>query len=188
MKLIMNKLTAQRNRVSTKLNYLNTWRRFNDFVIRLDVKPPTWEEHASLFAAYLIEERGLQSSSVKSYISAIKRILVDDGYNWDDQAVLLSSLTHACRLINDRVLTRLPIQHGLLELILFEIKRYFSNRQQTYLETMYLAMFALGYYGLMRVAELCESEHSLKAVNTHVGVNKEKNPINALFIKNSWEK
>ena len=114
----------------------------------------------------------MQSSTVKCYVTAIKKLLVDDGYDWDDQKVLLGSLTRACRLINDRVFTRLPIQCGLLEMILFEIQRIYD--QQLYLEIMYKALFALSYYGMMRVSEVTESKHVLRTNNIHSADNKDK--------------
>ena len=44
---------------------------------------------------------------------------------------------------NDKFKTRLPIHRGLLELILFEIQRYYGATQP-YLETMYLCLIAIG--------------------------------------------
>ena len=70
-----------------------------------------------------------------------------DGYNWDDKLVLVRSLAKACRIINDTVRTRLPIQCGLLEMILFEVQRMFHG--QWYLEQLYKAVFSLSYYGMM---------------------------------------
>ena len=102
-----------------------------------------------LFVADLID-RGLQSQSVKSYVSAIKRVLSNDGYEWEENKLVLGSLTRATRIINDSVRTRLPIQCGLLELILFEIERVFATNNQLYLERLYKAIFILGYYGMMR--------------------------------------
>ena len=118
----------------------------------------------------------MQSSTVKSYVSAIKRILIDDGYEWNDNKILLNALTKACRLINDRVQTRLPIHCGLLELLLFEIHRHFmtGRENQIYLTVLYQVIFALGYYGLMRVGELTLSQHTLKAKDVHLSYNKEK--------------
>ena len=172
LKSTAERLKQKSNRESTRNSYLNTWRRFNDFVIRLDVKPTSWEERAYLFAAYLVD-RGIQSNTVRSYMSAIKRILVDDGYMWNDQKLLLSSLTRACKLINDRVRTRLPIQLGLLELLLFEVQRYFKGKQP-YLENMYLALFSICYYGLLGVGEVCNGPHVIKVMNVHTGINKNK--------------
>ena len=169
--LIIDKLKNKQHRDSTTKNYLTIWRKFNKFVIRLDVKPRMWEDWTSLFIAYMVEQ-GLQSASVKSYVSAIKSILVTDGYPWNDNRVLLMTLTKACRMVNDKVYTRLPIQCHLLELILFELQRIFDK--QFYLEIMYKALFCLGYYGLMRVGELTFSQHCVKAKDIHMGMNKDK--------------
>ena len=125
--------------------------------------------------AKLIEE-GAQSQTVKSYVSAIKSTLVNDDYAWDDSKLLLNSLTRASKLVNDQVKIRLPIQYGLLELILFELQRNFGDKQ-VYLEKMYKAVMMLGYYGLMRVGELVDTgiaQHTLKAENVHMAVNKDK--------------
>ena len=136
----------------------------------------SWEEKTALFGAYLVEN-GVQSSTLKSYFSAIKHILKLDGYNWDDKKVLLSSLVRSCKLVNDTVKTRLPIQKGLLEMILFELNRKFcgnNNNQQPYLALLYQAIFCLGYYGMLRVGELAAGNHCIKACNIHVGNNKDK--------------
>ena len=149
MNRIIDKLKASQNRPSTKQTYLNVWRQFNRFIIRLNYKPVTWEEQAILFTAHLVEQ-GLQSSTIKSYISATKRILLDDGYQSEDQKMLLSAITKACKLKNDRVQVRLPIGFSLLELILFEIKRHFMAKSinEPYLTILYQALFAIGYYGM----------------------------------------
>ena len=120
MQNILDNLKTRSCRDSTNSTYLSIWRNFNNFVIKLDTKPSKWEDRVSLFLAHIIDG-GAQSATVKSYVSAIKKILVLDGYQWDDKAILLSTLTHACRLVNDRVMTRLPICCGLLELLLFEV-------------------------------------------------------------------
>ena len=174
MKLILQHLQSNSCRKSTNKNYLAIWRRFNKFILKLDHRPDSWEERASLFVAHLFQS-GLQSATIKSYISAVKKTLVNDGYAWNDKKILLSSLTGACKLINDRVHTRLPIQIGLLELLLFEIKRSFGD--QPFLVALYQAMYALGYYGLFRIGELCKTEnadHTIKAKDVHVATNKDK--------------
>ena len=110
-----------------------------------------------------------------SYFSAIKHILKQDGYVWDDNKAALSYLVKGCQFENDTVKIRLPIQLGLLETLLFEVERFYSeNAPQPYLEILYKAMFGLAYYGLMRVGELTKSQHVLKACNIHVGHNKDK--------------
>ena len=171
MENILNRLKANANRQGTVRNYHSIWRNFNDFVIRLDRKPKTWEDRTSLFLAFMTE-KGAKSATVKSYKSAIKNVLVNDGYEWDDGKILLNAITKACRLKNDIVQTRLPISRNLLELILFEVQRKFIN--QPYLECLYKAMFLLSFYGLLRIGEVTDSEHVIKAKNIHVAVNKMK--------------
>ena len=168
---ILDKLINQQNRASTAKNYFSVWRQFNKFLIKLDVMPKLWEDRTSLFMAYLID-KGMQSSTIKSYVSAIKRTLINDKYKWKDELILLTSLTKACKLVNDRVRTRLPIYCSLLEMILFEIGRIYG--EQPYLQCMYKALFALGYYGLLRVGELTSSPHTIKARDVHLGLNKDK--------------
>ena len=176
IQLIIDKLIGQSQRNSTSNNYLRIWRQFNKFVINLDKKPNTWEDRVTLFIAHKIDQ-GMQSSTVKSYVSAIKKLLVDDGYPWDDQKVLLGSLTKACKIVNDKVHTRLPIQCSLLEMILFEVQRLFDAKGQWYLEIMYKALFALSYYGMMRVCEVTQvtqTNHTVKAKDVHSALNKDK--------------
>ena len=173
IQLIIEKLLGQSQRSSTSRNYLAIWRQFNRFLINLDVRPITWEDRVTLFIGYKIDN-GMKSTTVKSYVSAIKKMLINDGYAWDDQKVLLGSLTKACKLINDKVHTRLPIQCSLLEMILFEVHRVFDQRGQPYLQTMYKALFALSYYGMMRVSEVTLSDHVVKAKDVHSALNKDK--------------
>ena len=134
-----------------------------------------WEQRTALFGAYLVD-KGVQSSTLKSYFSTIKHVLKQDGYRWDDDKALLSSLVRSCKLVNDRYKIRLPIKASLLELLLFEVGRRFSkgNNQQPYLKCMYTAMFSLAYYGMLRVGELTLGPHTIKACDIHVGHNKDK--------------
>ena len=171
MEMILEKLKCCKNRSSTSKNYHRIWRNFNNFIIKLDRKPNTWEKRMSLYGAFLVDA-GIQSSTLKSYKSAIKCVLVTDGYSWNDDKVLLNSLIKACKLVNDRVRTRLPIQIGLLEMILFETQRKFCH--QEYAEYMYKAIFSLGYYGLLRIGELVQGFHTVKAKDVHMGENKNK--------------
>ena len=175
MEQVLEKLKDSSLRSSTAKVYHQIWTSFNQFVIRLDRKPGKWEDRVALFCAHLVQT-GKQSTTIKSYVSAIKKTLKDDGYQWDQNAILLETLIKACRLLNDRVKTRLPINIGLLELILFEVKRVFTG-EQPYLIALYRAIFALAYYGLLRISELTvgpEACHFIRARNIHVGTNKNK--------------
>ena len=132
--------------------------------------PQSWEQRTALFCAHLVD-RGLKSTTLRSYVSAIKCILKDDKYKWVDGEVVLDSLIRACKLKNDIVTPRLPISKRLLELILFEIGRLFN--QQPYLEILYKTVLAIGYYGLFRIGEMTvPGDHTIKASNVHVAKNK----------------
>ena len=78
----------------------------------------------------------------------------------------------SCKLENDRLKVRLPIQKGLLEMLLFELHRVYND--QPYLEILYKGIFCLAYYGMLRVGEGWGGQHTLKACNVHVGDNKDK--------------
>ena len=171
MMQVVERLECQSNRDSTRRNYHAIWTRFNKFLLRLDKKPSTWEDRVAVFTAHLTEI-GRQSATVKSYISAIKCILRQDGYQWDEARAGLTALTKACKLKNDEIRIRLPIQMGLLEMILFKINLKFSTQQ--YLRIMYLAFFSLSYYGLFRVGELALGPHQVKAKDIHIADNKDK--------------
>ena len=153
-------------------NYVCVWRQFNRFIVNLDIIPKNWEDRASLFIGYLIQVKQMQLSTIKSYLSAIKHILINDKYKWDDSQILLTALTHACKMKNARVTARLPISCGFMELILFELQRRFQD--QPYLECLYKTLFAISYYGLMTVGEVTRSPHVLKAKDVHIARNKDK--------------
>ena len=168
---VIDRLNSQRVRKSTAQNYLKVWRIFNKFLIRLDWRPQSWEDKTALFCAYLID-KGNQSTTVRSYVSAIKAILKDDGYHWNQEKILISSFTQACKLKNDVLKCRLPISRNLLEIILFENKRWLADQQ--YLQLLHEALFCLLYYGMMRIGELTQGDHPVKAKDIHIADNKDK--------------
>ena len=171
MEFILQKLKTQTTRNSTAENYLCIWRSFNNFLLKLDRRPPTWEHRLALYGAHLIHN-GAQSAIVKSYFSAIKKSLSYADYSLKMDEVLVNSLTKACKIINDKVLTRLPIHAKLLEMLLFELQR--SYDRQIYLQFLYKTIFCFAYYGLFRVGELTKSPHVIKAANVNIGINKNK--------------
>ena len=93
-------------------------------------------------------------------------------YKWNDNEVLLGTLTRACKRTNDIFNVRLPIGISLLEMILFELERLFSK--QWYCEVLYKAIFLLGYYGMLRVGEMAKGDHTIKAKDVYIGDNKDK--------------
>ena len=172
MHAIVERLRNEGNRSSTRMNYYAIWKKFNQFVIKLDVKPDSWEERLVLFVGYLIQSKR-KSNTIKSYISAIRSVLREDGEVLCENKFLLTSLTRACKYVNDHVRTRLPIRKPLLNLILGSLCDVFKT-EQPYLVSLYKAMFATAYFGLFRIGELTEGSHVVKAVDVHIGTNKDK--------------
>ena len=168
---IIDGLKNKQFRSTTGENYHGIWNNFNKFLIKLDYKPPTWEERVILYAGYLID-KGIKSATLKSYISAIKKTLELDGYNWSEDKVMFNALTKACKLENDHVRTRLPVQRGLLEMLLIELIRYFHD--QIYLQYLYKCMFSTGYFGMMRIGEMASGSHPVKAKDIYVSKSKQK--------------
>lgn len=76
--------------------------------------PVEWEERVALFGAYLIQ-KGKQSDTLQSYISAIKHELKQDNILLSDDKLMLSTLIKACRLFNDVIVVRMPIGLSLVQ-------------------------------------------------------------------------
>ena len=173
MEHIVDKLRYQQHRNSTKSNYYGVWKSFNQFYIKLDKKHKSWEDRLILFVAYLIDT-GKKSTTIHSYISAIRAVLRNEGCMLNDNNVMLSALTRVCKLHYDTFKVRLPIRKSLLNILLVSIKKLFKKNPQPYLECMYETIFLTGYYGLFRIGELTESNHVLLANDVHIGRNKNK--------------
>ena len=171
METVLDRLRNNTRRDYTKKNYHTIWKCFSKFVLKLDVIPNSWEDRLHLFGAYMIN-KGTQSSTLKSYFSAIKAILKDDGFKVHEEKMFLSTLSRACKLSNDCVTIRLPIHAKLLEVILFELSQIFHS--QPYLEVLYQTLFALVYYMLFWVSELTTGGHPILARDVHIAHNKEK--------------
>ena len=63
-----------------------------------------WEDRLVLFIGFLIEKKR-KASTIKSYISAIKAILREDGFKLNVDEYLLKSMTRACTYKNDKITT-----------------------------------------------------------------------------------
>ena len=133
---IIEKLKGYRLRESTRQNYLGIWRQFSKFYLKLDNKPENWEQRIILFAGFLIDQKK-KSTTVQSYISAIKTTLQMEGFYVNENQYLLTSLTRACMYKNDRVINRQPIQLGTLRVLLRSIENYFAENNQDYLAVLY---------------------------------------------------
>ena len=168
---IIERLRLQRHRDLTKSQYYAIWKVFNKFIIRLDVKPNDWEDRLHLFVAFMVENNK-KSSTIKSYISAIKSTLTENYIKLNEDRFLLNSLIRACRLTKDQLQARLPIKKDLLKVIINKIASFYDT--QPYLQILYTSLVATAYFGLFRVGELTQSSHAVKVNDVHVGRNKRK--------------
>ena len=124
IKSIIECLRLEGARDSTRKNYYIVWRSFSTFFLQLDFKPTSWEDRVTLFVAYLIQKKQAKSQTVRSYISAMRSVLRDDNIELSEDKVLLSALTRACKMKNDVIRTRLPIQKNMLIELLKNTKNY----------------------------------------------------------------
>ena len=170
---IVDRLKYQKHRNTTKKNYYSIWNIFSKFCLRLDIRPASWEDRIVLFVGYMIEN-GRQSSTVKSYISAMKYVLQEDGFDISLDQYLISSLTRACNLKNDEICTRLLIDKALLHHILDKVQSHFLSENQPYLSLLYQTLFSTAYFGLLRVGEVTKGNHPVLAQDIHVATNKRK--------------
>ena len=184
IKNIIEQLKSQRFRDSTRKNYYAIWKIFNQFFIRLDCKPSTWEDRLTLFVGYLVQNNR-QSATVKSYISAIKAVLQEVNVKIHEDRYLLTSLTKACRLKSDTIAIRLPIQKGMLSVLMKNLVEMFSD--QPYLRDLYRALFSTAYFGLFRVGELTKGEHPILAKDVHIGINKKQMLFILRMLKTHWK-
>ena len=185
MQNIVEGLKVQRHRDSTKATYYSVWRTFNQFYIKLDVKPPTWEERLVLFVGYLVQQK-LKATTVNSYISAIKAVLKQDGVQLNKDRYILNSLVKACKYVNYQVRTRLPIQKRLCAYLIHHTENYFRDHNQPYLACLYTALFASAYYGMLRIGELTTGTHPIRVTDVHVGENKNKVLFVLRTLKTHW--
>ena len=122
---------------------------------------------------------------MKSYVSAIKAVLKEDNVKFQEDTYLLNSLTRACRLQNDQIKTRLPIKKGLLSIILNRLTDIFST--QPYLCLLYRALFSTMYYRLLRISEVSQGLHAVKANDVQIGYNKRKFLLVLRTSKTHWK-
>ena len=134
---IVEKLKWEQHRSSTQKAYYSAWKSFNKFYVRLDTHPKNWEDCLTLFVAYMIND-GKKSTTIKSYISAIKAVLFELDEPMNENTALLRALTKACTLQNDQVKARLPIRKLLLTSILQNLPDSFQSPQE-YLTILYCA-------------------------------------------------
>ena len=150
--------------------YHTVWNLFNQFYMKLDKKPMAWEDRLT-FVGYLIQGKR-KSTTICSYISAIKAILKDDGIDLNEDLFLITSLTKACRIHQDKAQIRTLITKTLLHQIVEAFQELFAT--QPYLLILYTALFLTTYYGLFCIGEVTSGSHPIKVCNVEIAENKRK--------------
>lgn len=159
---------------STRKSYKKTWNRFNRFISKFDIIPPKWEDRIIVWATHLAEHRK-KSNTIKSYISAVRYCLSLDGIKVPHSNCELAAIVQAAKKANDELYVRLPIQKGLLQLILNFIRStYIQQRGQNYLGHTLLALYSTAYHGLFRISEVTQGQHNVKAQDIIYARNKKK--------------
>ena len=99
--------------------------------------------------------------------------------------MLMTSLVAAAKSKNDYSKSKLPIQKGLLDTILYSVEKKYRDKQP-YLEILYKNIFAFLYYGLFRIGEVTRGSHPIKAKDIHLADNKDKLLVMLIQFKNTW--
>ena len=124
---LLDTLRTKRYKGTTERNYHQNWTPFNNFLIKLDRMPETWEDRLIIYITSLVQV-GHGSQTISSYISAIKAVLNKKRIIIKDNTYTLASLVKACRIKNDILRVRLPIQKGLLKIILDRFDKNYLSR------------------------------------------------------------
>lgn len=170
---ILDTIKFMKHKSATRLKYHEIWIAFNKFLIKFDRMPATWEDRIYIYIAHLVDNRK-QPATIKTYLSAIRQIMLSDGVELHEDKHLLSSLLKTSKLKNKSLYIRLPIKFKLLKLILRTTDRIYSQKGQDYLRKLLKAMFATAYFGLLRVGEMTHSKHQARADSIHWAKNKAK--------------
>ena len=86
--------------------------------------------------------------------------------------------------MNDTIRTRLPVQRDMIAGILRKVNVIFDS--QPYLNVLYCALFTTAYFGLLRIGEVTESMHVIKARDVHIAKNKPKLMLILRTSKTHW--
>ena len=141
----------------------------------------------TLFVGYLVDTKK-KSTTIRSYISAIKTVLLSENIKLKEDKYLINSLIQGCRYVNDIMMPRLPIKKHLLRIILDTTYSIFTIvNNQPYLSYLYRAMFSTAYYGLFRVGELAKGEHLVLVQDIYIATNKNKILFILRTLKTHWK-
>ena len=136
---------------------------------------PAPEDTMLLYVAYLHKE-GLKASSVKVYIAAVRALHIEAGYGNPMEGYLrLQRAIRALEINSDPPKQKLPITIQIMNQ-LYDVVGNDYNSRVTW------AAMSLGYFGCLRAAEFCVTQHRFDprvnltmadlAINATQGINE----------------
>ena len=158
----------------------------NKFFLHLDNKSQLWEDRLTPYIGYVINNK-CKSTTIRSYICAIKTVLKAEGIKITEDTYALGSLIKACRYKNDTIQIRLPIHKYMVNMLIEESFKHFLGIDQSYLATLYATIFSTVYYGLFRIGEIVAGTHPILATDVQIGINKKKIMIILRTSKTHWK-
>lgn len=155
----------------SKEGYHSIFRNFLEFLDLFNTLPERWEEKMVLYASFLADNV-YEEPTIRSYMSAIRYQLQQDGVRLDEDKILLESIIRSSRYKNKEKRQRLGISEQMLHRLLDQVEEQFNS--QPYLVALYKAMFVMGFYCLLRVSKLTSGRHPILAKNVIAAHNKLK--------------
>ncbi len=169
--------------LGTFKKYAHIWRNFIEFANKLKPLPKTWEDKITLYVVHLVEI-GRAPSTIRGILSALKFQLHLDGYPLNLNDFLLSVMikaSHRMYLKKGQYTLRLLLSENILVKVLQAVQ--LLCKDQILLRAL-RAIFSLAYYGLFRIGELVESEHTVLSHNINVNQRSGSCRIILLTAKN----
>ena len=71
----------------------------------------------------------------------------------------------------------MPIQKGLLRIMLDRIDEYFLARSQPYLASLYKAIITTTYYGMLRIWEATTGDHPINVRDVYISKHRTKKKV-----------
>lgn len=163
---VEKRLTTNRGmKKNTKRAYRTAYLEFTRFNLSLDNMPELLDDQLALFVAFRTQ-KGDYSTTVNSYLSGIRSMLLLDGIEINTRTARLRALIKACKYENDRVIQRQPIKESMLMRVIRQVDLMFDD--QAYLCSLYKCMLVMGYFGMLRVGEMATGDHPVLARDIHL--------------------
>ncbi len=160
LRIFQAKLINQGVAKSTREAYIRAWKKFTEFLAKLDEDPGSWEERLVLFFTRL-SEQGRASSTIRTYIAGVKsRLKIKNVYLNENHYLLKLMYKGAAK--TDSIRLRLPVTKEMLGPLL---RRVDLALRDEFEQLLFRTVIATAYHGAFRIGELVGSEHAVKDGN-----------------------